>query len=220
MADPVRAVLFDLDGTLLDTAPDLGRALNVLRGEESLPPIALEVIRPRVSDGAKGLVQLGFPDASAEHAEALRLRLLAHYGRALALESCAFDGVPEMLAALTGRGIRWGIVTNKAAAFTEPLLREVGLPEDAAIIISGDTTPHRKPHPEPLLHAARQLDLPPGHCVYVGDAERDAQAAAAAGMRMLVALFGYAEAERARTWTHAGMVASPAGLLDWIDTAG
>ena len=218
MAEPVRAVLFDLDGTLLDTAPDLGRALNLLRGEESLPPIALERIRPRVSDGARGLVQLGFPDAPDGRAEELRQRLLTHYGLALALDSQPFEGVREMLATLGSRGIPWGIVTNKSALFTVPLLQAVGLTEGAAVIISGDTTPHRKPHPEPLLHAARQLRLPPQQCVYVGDAERDAQAAEAAGMRMLVALFGYAEAARAGAWTQAGMLESPAELLAWVDS--
>jgi len=212
-----RAVLFDLDGTLVDTAPDMVGALNQLRREEGEGSLPLEHVRPFVSHGARALVQIGFPQATGAAFEALRVRFLDIYRRQLARETQLYDGAVEGLTCLESAGISWGIVTNKPGWLTQPLLEQLGLDRRAGVIVSGDTLAQRKPHPAPLLHAAEKLAAPAAHCIYVGDAERDVQAGNAAGMRVFVALFGYIpENERPREWPASGWLESPAEMARWL----
>ncbi len=182
MDNPIKAVLFDLDGTLLDTAQDFHESLNDLRAEENLPPLTFETVRAQVSHGGHALVRLGFGTLPPDAHEALRMRLLNIYRKRLARHTRLFEGGDEMLVELERRGIAWGIVTNKPGWLTDPLLIELKLHERARTVVSGDTLPERKPHPSPLLHAAQALRVAPRECVFVGDAERDCQAAQAAGM--------------------------------------
>ena len=217
----LRAVLFDLDGTLLDTAPDMVGALNALRREELLAPLPYESIRSAVSHGAARVVKAGFPDASPENAQQLQRRFLEIYRGALSRETRLFPGMGEALDALTRWGIKSGIVTNKAAWLTEPLLAELGLRARFACVVSGDTLAERKPHPMPLLHAAALAEVSPGECIYVGDAERDVQAAHAAAMPALVANYGYVRAdEDTRQWGGDGYLEQPLDLLDWLKASG
>ncbi len=218
---PLRAVLFDLDGTVLDTAPDMWGAMNVLLTEERRPPLPYAAVRPFVSHGAAGVLRTGFADATPERFAALTQRYLAIYRAALCRETRLFAGIAEVLEALALRGIPAGIVTNKAAWLTEPLLESLGLSRRFACVVSGDTVAERKPHPLPLLHAAGLLGAAPGECIYVGDAERDVQAAHAAGMPALVALYGYLGAgEDPHTWGGEGQLASPQDLLPWLEANG
>jgi phosphoglycolate phosphatase len=214
----LRAVLFDLDGTVLDTAPDMWGAMNVLLAEEQRPPLTLAAVRPFVSHGAKGVLKTGFADVSAERFAALTRRYLEIYRAALCRETRLFAGMDAVLASLAMRGIPAGIVTNKAAWLTEPLLEGLGLRGRFACVVSGDTVAERKPHPLPILHAAGLVGAAPAECIYVGDAERDVQAAHAAGMRALVALYGYLGAgEDPRTWGGDGHLAAPQDLLPWLE---
>ena len=174
------ALLLDLDGTLLDTAPDMGGALNRLRLEWGLDPLPHSTIRPVVSHGAMRLVKLGFPDAAGEHFEQLRLRFLDLYAQNLAEHTRPFPGIEPVLDELERRGVPWGVVTNKPAWLTDPLMAALGLDRRAGCVVSGDTVAERKPHPLPLLHAAGLVGVAPERCVYVGDAERDIQAGRAA----------------------------------------
>jgi phosphoglycolate phosphatase len=209
------ACLFDLDGTLLDTAPDMVGALNSLRAEEGLEPIPFGKARPQVSHGAAALVRLGFPHVAER--EPLRLRYLDLYRARVAQQTQPFAGVTELLATLEQSGIAWGVVTNKPGWLTAPLLEALDFGRCAGVIVSGDTVAERKPHPLPLLHAAQALGRAPGECLYVGDAERDVQAAVAAGMPVLVALFGYIEPrEEPRRWPADGWIDTPLGTLDWL----
>lgn len=212
-----RAVLFDLDGTLLDTAGDLAQALNGLRAENDLPPLGYERIRSFVSHGSSALVRLAFPSAPEAEFLALRGRLLELYAAALCVHTRPFPGMLELLARLEHDGLRWGVVTNKPAALTEPLLEALGLGARAGAVVSGDTLPERKPHPRPLLHAAERLGIEPRECVYVGDAERDMLAARAAGMGAVVACFGYlGAADDPRSWPADAWVHSPLEIYDWL----
>ncbi len=212
---PIRAVLLDLDGTLLDTAPDMVDALNALRAEQGLDAIPFETARLQVSHGAAALVRLGFPDI-ADY-EPLRLRYLDLYRARLAVQTRPFAGWLEVLAALDRAGIPWGIVTNKPAWLTEPLLDALSLRSRAGVIVSGDTVSKRKPHPLPLLHAAQGLGLAPCECIYAGDAERDVESAVAAGMPVLVALFGYIDPlEMPLRWPANGWINSPLEMLHWL----
>ncbi|HTW37657.1 MAG TPA: phosphoglycolate phosphatase [Steroidobacteraceae bacterium] len=216
-----RAVLFDLDGTLLDTAHDLAQALNELRREESLAPLPFERIRNFVSHGSSALVRIGFPEAAEAQFLALRERLLEIYRAALAVYTVPFEGMLELLTRLEREGVPWGIVTNKPAFLTEPLLEQLALHRRAGVIVSGDTLPERKPHPAPLLYAARALGVSPDSSVYVGDAERDVLAARAAGMRALVACFGYIGPEETpRAWPADAWVDSPLEIYRWLQGAG
>jgi phosphoglycolate phosphatase len=218
---PLKAVLFDLDGTVLDTAPDMAGALNVLRAEEHLPPLALERIRPCVSHGAARVVRAGFPQADAAQFVSLQQRFLAIYRAALSRETRLFPGVDAVLAALAARGLRAGIVTNKAGWLTDPLLEQLGLRDRFVCVVSGDTVAERKPHPLPLLHAAGLAGALPGECIYVGDAERDIQAAHAAGMPGLIARYGYVPAdEDPDTWRGDGDLAQAADLIPWLAASG
>ena len=218
MTHTIRTVLFDLDGTLADTAPDLAFTLNALLKEEGRASLAFEKIRPEVSHGSLGLLKLGFglgpKDADYER---LRTRLLAIYADNLLRHTRLFPGIDELLQTLSARGLNWGIVTNKPAFLTEPLVSGLALASPPACIISGDTTINRKPHPEPMLLACTQTGSKPQECLYVGDAERDIQAGKQAGMKTLVALFGYISAnESPERWGADGMIHEPREILDWL----
>ena len=214
----IKAVLFDLDGTLLDTAQDFHESLNDLRAEENLAPLTFESVRAQVSHGGHALVRLGFGNLEPEAHEAMRMRLLNIYRRRLARHTRLFEGGDEMLTELERRGLHWGIVTNKPGWLTDPLLIEVNLHNRARAVVSGDTLPERKPHPLPLLHAAKILGVDPHECVFVGDAERDCQAAQAAGMFVLVAGYGYlGDGDQADAWFSHGWLDTPLELLDWLD---
>jgi len=212
------AVLFDLDGTLLDTAPDMAAALNTLRRLEGLEPLPFAQIRPHVSHGAARLIKIGFECESGDRFNALRLRFLDLYRADLAVGTRPFEGIDDLLDDLERRGIAWGVVTNKPGWLTDPLLSALGLYERAGCVVSGDTLPERKPHPMPLLHAAKLLATDPRRCTYIGDAERDIQAGRAAGMKTLVAGFGYLSAEDdPASWSADAILARPAELLLALD---
>jgi phosphoglycolate phosphatase len=212
-----RAVLFDMDGTLLDTAPDMANALNRLRAEEGQAPLPFAGIRPHVSHGSNAVVKHGFPDADTTRFEQLRLRFLELYAERLAVETRLFAGFEPVLARLEERRIPWGIVTNKPGFLSLPLLAALNLRERAGCVLSGDSLPERKPHPRPLLVAAEQLGVAPHLCVYLGDAERDIRAACSAGMIALGASFGYlGDDDRPETWGAAAWLAAPADLLGWV----
>ena len=215
---PVDAVLFDLDGTLADTAPDLGAALNRVRADRGLDPLPLERLRPYASHGARGLLGAGLAIAPGEpDYVALRDAFLAHYAAALCVASALFADVDAVLAALDARGVPWGIVTNKAARFTEPLLAALSLASRARAVVCGDTTPFPKPHPAPLRHAAERIGVAASRCVYVGDARRDVEAGRAAGMPTLVARWGYIEpGEAPESWSADGILDAPPALLEWL----
>lgn len=213
-----RAVLFDLDGTLLDTAPDFVIALNALRAEEGLPPLPGAIIRPQVSHGSAAMIRVGFGTA-AEHPEfeRRRLRFLELYAAVLGQGTVLFEGMEEVLVTLEARAVAWGIVTNKPGWLTAPLLATLGLDTRAACVVSGDSTARAKPFPDPLLAGARELGIAPRACLYVGDAERDIEAARAAGMSVLVALYGYLSADdRPEQWGGDGSIACARDLLAWI----
>lgn len=215
----IRTVLFDLDGTLADTAPDLGYALNTLLDEHRRPALPHDTIRPVASNGAAALIELGFGmDRGDPHFGPLRERFLDIYRANLTRATNLFPGMKELLDALPVRGINWGIVTNKPAFLTEPLVAQLGIAADAACVVSGDTTANRKPHPEPLLHACRLAGSRPEECLYVGDAQRDIEAGRLAGMQTLVALFGYiGSQDDPHAWGANGMIRKPADILDWLD---
>jgi phosphoglycolate phosphatase len=213
----VRAVLFDLDGTLLDTAPDMAGALNDLRAENGLPALPFESVRPSVSHGSARLVDLGFPAIDGTRFAVLAARFLDIYRARVSSQTRLFGGMEEILDELAQRRLPAGIVTNKPARLTEPLLEELGLRARFACVVSGDTVSERKPHAMPMLHAARLAGVAPETCIYVGDAERDVQAAHAAGMRALVATYGYlGEEDDWRTWRADGSIDRPADLLRWL----
>ncbi len=218
---PPACVLFDLDGTLLDTAPDLAAALNRLRrerGEPALPPAA---IRPTVSRGSPGMLKLGFglePD-DARFAE-LNQRFLELYRAAIAVHTTLFPGMADVLVHLESAGIHWGVVTNKPGWLTEPLLQALDIWPRAACVVSGDTLAQRKPDPEPLWYACERVGVAPGRSLYVGDAERDVQAGNRAGLVTLVAGFGYLSGEdRPEDWGADGFLERPADLLGWLGAA-
>ena len=218
----VRGVLFDLDGTLIDSAPDLAGAANRLRADHGLEPLPLEMLRPMVGSGARGMVGVAFGVAPGQpQFESLRDAFLAHYEAGLLQRTHPFGGVDEMLSALEDAGIPWGIVTNKATRFTLPIVAGLNLAQRAAVVVCGDTTPHSKPHPEPLWHAARAMGLAPEGVVYVGDDLRDALAARAAGMAMVAATWGYLGlGEPVHSWGADVLMDSPSQLLEWLRAAG
>jgi phosphoglycolate phosphatase len=185
------AILFDLDGTLVDTAPDMVAVLLGMQNDRSLTRLPYGLARSHVSNGAIGLVQLAFPDADDAQAEDLRLEYLERYEKAVCVESTLFPGMGALLDELDADGHPWGVVTNKPMRMTDPLLVGLGLGDRAACSISGDTLPQRKPHPAPLLLASQQLGVPAGRTVYVGDAARDVEAGRAAGMFTIAAAYGY-----------------------------
>ncbi len=211
-------VLFDLDGTLLDTAADLAAALNaviVASGAKALP---FELIRPVVSHGGNALIELGFGIKPGEpDFEPLRQQFLEYYANNIARQTSLFPGMAALLGEIEQRGLRWGIVTNKPTWLTEPLLRALHLQQRVAVVVCGDTIAQRKPHPAPLLHACRQIRALPRECLYIGDAERDIRAGRDAGMTTLVALFGYLlEDDRPETWGASAMIREPGEVLAWL----
>lgn len=210
-----RAVLFDLDGTLADTAPDLGYALNRQLLDRGMAALPIEKVRSHASSGARGLLHTGFGITPEDAGyEAMRDEFLDIYENNLARDSRLFPGIETLLDQIESRGLRWGIVTNKAERFTFPLLRALGLMERSGCVICGDTTPHAKPHPAPLLAASAVLQLQAGNCVYVGDDERDVQAARAAGMPAIVARYGYLGNGRPpELWGADHIIDAPAQLL-------
>ena len=202
----IKRVLFDLDGTLLDTAPDLANALNVTLKRNGRDTLAFETIRPVVSYGGRALIQLGF-NLQPDHPEfePLRLELLDYYLHHIADQTTLFPGMENVLHRLEDQGMPWGIVTNKPGWLTEPLLTAVGLRRRAAVVVSGDTLKENKPHPAPLLYACEKMQGTPAHCLYVGDAGRDIEAGQRAGMFTLIAMFGYImETDQPDSWNASG----------------
>ncbi len=217
----IDAVLFDLDGTLLDSAPDLTHAMNRLRQEHGLPALPLATLRPVVGTGARGMlaVGLGVTPQDAEF-ESLRVRFLSFYAEQLLGESTLFAQVPQVLAELERAGVAWGIVTNKATRFAEPIVRGLNTLAGVQVLVCGDTTAHSKPHPEPLLHACRVLSVPPERTVYVGDDERDIVAGRAAGTHTIAAAWGYlGQGEPVATWGADVVHEHPRQLLNWLNLA-
>lgn len=217
-AASIRAVLFDLDGTFADTAPDMARALNVIRVQRGLPALPLGTIRPHVSRGARGMLDVGF-GFSPQHEEFAKLRdaFYDEYQQNICIESALFDGIETLVDTLEQRKIAWGIVTNKASRFALPIAQILGFAERAACIVCGDTTAHSKPHPAPLLHAAQLICAAPGETLYVGDDQRDIQAAHAAGMRAVVATYGYISADiDPKDWGAEYTIATPTGLTTFL----
>ncbi len=211
-----RAILFDLDGTLADTAPDLAAAVNFLRTERGLEPTPYAVLRPTASAGARGMIGAAFGLTPADAGyEELRLQWFDRYQSAMSVHSTLFGGVPELLDGIAAAGMAWGIVTNKPARFTDPLIPQIGLAH-AGCIVSGDTTPHAKPHPAPLLEAARRLGVAAEHCWYVGDDLRDVEAGHAAGMVTVACAWGYCGTIEPGTWGADFLLDTPIDLLDTL----
>jgi len=211
-----RAVLFDLDGTLADTAPDLAAAVNWMRTERGLEPTPYAILRPTASAGARGMIGAAFGLAPGDEGyEELRVQWFERYQSAMAVHSTLFDGIPDLLDGITAAGMSWGIVTNKPARFTDPLVPLIGLAH-ASCVISGDTTPQAKPHPAPLLEAARRLDIAPAHCWYVGDDLRDIEAGRAAGMITVACNWGYCGSIDPATWGADHLLDTPQQLLQML----
>jgi phosphoglycolate phosphatase len=219
MLTHIKAVLFDLDGTLIDSAPDLGAAADKMRVDRGLPSLPLETYRPLAGAGARGMLKLAF-EMTPEHPEfaLMREEFFRNYEASLTERTYAFDGVAELLTHLHEQGLWWGVVTNKMARFTDPLTQQMPLFATAKAIVSGDTTAHAKPHPEPLFEAARRLQLAPEQCLYVGDDERDIVAGRAAGMPTVAAHYGYlGEKVDVSSWGADYHIHSPLALLELFD---
>lgn len=215
----LRTVLFDLDGTLADTAPDLAYALNAVLQENGYQPLPFDSIRPVVSHGGTALIRLGF-NIEPDHTDFNRLRdrLLEIYRGNLARHTRLFPGMDAVLDEIEHRGMRWGVVTNKPAWLTEPLLEALELSQRAACIVSGDSTAKRKPDPEPMFYACHLAGSHAAECVYIGDAERDIEAGRRAGMRTLVAMFGYVGTEdRPEQWGADHLISEPLEILAWLN---
>ncbi|PID33882.1 MAG: phosphoglycolate phosphatase [Thiotrichales bacterium] len=214
----ISSVLFDLDGTLLDTAPDMTHALNLLLAEEDKAPLTTEYCRNFVSHGSVAMVTLGFGEQQDPEAfERRRLRFLSLYERNLCLDTKLFKGMDEVLHFLEENDIRWGVVTNKPAFLTNPLLEQLELSQRACSIISGDTIPKRKPDPAPLYLAANQCGSLATECIYVGDAERDIEAGNRANMQTLIASYGYIDdSQTPVTWGANGVIEYPDEILTWL----
>ncbi len=216
----ISAVLFDLDGTLLDTAPDMTNALNYLLDEEGKKPLSYQHCRDHVSHGSIAMVKLGFGEnQTPDELEKRRQRFLHLYEKNLCVDTKLFDGMDETLKFLEEQCIHWGVVTNKPAFLTDPLLQQLGLYDRACSIISGDTLAQRKPDPAPMYLAAEQCACLATDCIYVGDAERDIEAGNRANMRTLIASYGYIDATQTpEQWEADGVVKHPSEILDWLET--
>lgn len=210
-----RAALFDLDGTLLDSAPDMLATVNRMRDARGMPPMALSALRPCVSKGARAMSAAAFPGLDPAQVEVLVPEFLDVYRQELGRHGGPFEGVEDLLAALERAGTRWGIVTNKPMHLAREIIPQLGWQARCAVLVGGDSLAERKPHPLPLLHAAEQIGARPAECVYVGDDERDIVAARAAGMPSVVALWGYRfEDDDPVAWQADALAASVDGLLD------
>lgn len=217
----IQAVLFDLDGTLIDSAPDLGAAADKMRVDRGLPSLPLANYRPMSGSGARGMIGVAF-EIGPDHSDfpALREEFFANYASCMTDATYAFDGVEELIANLLVLGLPWGVVTNKSSRFSEPLTASMPLFLSAITIVSGDTTPHSKPHPAPLLEAARRLDIDPNYCLYVGDDERDIVAGLAAGMSTVAANYGYlGNVSDPSSWNAHAVINSPLELLQLLKKA-
>jgi len=221
MGAATQLVLFDLDGTLIDSAPDLAAAANGMRTERGLEPLPLAALRPMVGSGARGMVGIALGAKPGDEGfDLLRDEFLERYQSALLVHTTVFAGMGLVIDRLDAEGRRWGIVTNKAERFTRPVVEGLRLHTRAAVVICGDTTPHSKPHPAPLLEAAQRVGIVAGRCVYVGDDLRDVQAGRAAGMATLAAAWGYlGQGEPVATWGAHAVLAEPAALLHWLELA-
>lgn len=221
MFPQVQAVLFDLDGTLIDSAPDLGAAADKMRTDRGLPSLPLEEYRCMAGAGARGMLGIAFGMTPQDPAfPALREEFFRNYESAMTVRTRIFDGIPDLVAALAARGFPWGVVTNKAMRFTGPLTRGMPLFATAGAVVAGDTTPHAKPHPAPLLEAARQLGVPAAACIYVGDDERDVQAGRAAGMPTVAATYGYlGRNAEVIHWGADALIDRPLALLPLLHSA-
>ena len=217
-SNDIAAVLFDLDGTLIDSAPDLGAAADQMRVERSLPSLPLEIYRPMAGAGARGMLKLAFDmDVGDPLFEGMREEFFVNYARCMSQRTVVFSGVPELISEILHRNLAWGVVTNKSSRFTSPLTNAMPLFDSAKAIVSGDTTPYAKPHPEPLLEAARRLGVAPAQCVYVGDDERDVVAGLAAGMRTVAARYGYlGDKINTSDWGAYAEIDAPLALLDLL----
>lgn len=217
----IQAVLFDLDGTLIDSAPDLGAAADKMRTDRGLPSLPLENYRHMAGAGARGMLGIAF-GITPEHDDFQNLRdeFFLNYERCLLERTAIFEGVQSLIEGLVVANLPWGVVTNKSARFTNPLTQGMPLFSSALAVISGDTTPYSKPHPAPLLEAARRLGVDPKHCVYVGDDERDIVAGHAAGMRTVAATYGYlGHKQDVHAWQAHAHINSPAELLHLLHRA-
>jgi N-acetyl-D-muramate 6-phosphate phosphatase len=214
----IKAIFFDLDGTFADTAPDLNFALNQMLELRGLLPMPLSATRPVTSLGARGLLNVGF-GMPPEHPDyrAMREEFLAVYERNICRKSRPFPGIDEVLASIETRRIAWGIVTNKAERLARLLLGTLEIAPRARCIIGGDSTGHLKPHPQPLLAACHAVGLDPSSCIYVGDDRRDVEAGFAAGMKTVVARWGYLNGGNAETWGANWIIEKPQDLLPIID---
>ena len=217
----IMAVLFDLDGTLIDSAPDLGAAADQMRVSRGMSSLALDAYRPLAGSGARGMLSVAFGMTPQDpQFEAMREEFFCNYENCMTERTYAFDGVAEMIQQLSQAGLQWGVVTNKSARFTDPLTRGMPLFATAGTVISGDTTPHSKPHPAPLLEAARRLGLAPARCLYVGDDERDIIAGLAAGMGTVAADYGYlGDKADTTSWGAHARIKSPLELLKLLAMA-
>jgi 2-phosphoglycolate phosphatase len=221
MHHPIDAVLFDLDGTLIDSAPDLAGAANDLRAQRGLEALPYEALRPMVGAGARGMVGVAFGLRPGDDGfESLRDAFLARYAERMLVSTRVFEAVEPVLRTLSAAGLPWGIVTNKVTRYAEPVVRGLGLDARSGVLIAGDTTAHAKPHPAPLLEAARRLGREAARCVYVGDDLRDMQAGRAAGMATLAAGWGYlGQGEHIDAWGADAVLKEPAQLLNWLRLA-
>lgn len=216
---PAQAVFFDLDGTLADTAEDLAAPVNAMRAERGLAPMSLDELRPYASMGARGLIGRGLGVPKDDPAfEALRVDFLARYERAICVRTRLFEGIAEVLDALDATGIAWGVVSNKIERYVRPIMEQLGVLHRSVAAIGGDTTAFTKPHPEPLLHAARIAGVDPRCSVYVGDDLRDVEAGRAAGMFTVAAAYGFCgDARPPHEWGADRLIAAPIELLELLE---
>ena len=215
----IDVVLFDLDGTLIDSAPDLGAAVDRMRVKRGMTSLPLDNYRPMAGAGARGMLQIGF-DMTPAHTDfaAMREEFFQEYERDLTANTVVFDEVADMLKVIEAAGMKWGVVTNKSERFTLPIARQMPLLANAATVISGDTTAHAKPHPAPLLEAAKRVGVHPQRCVYVGDDERDIVAGLAAGMHTVAAVYGYLGANSdIASWGAHASISKPRHLLGLLN---